>query len=88
MAKSTTPLLPLIGALALALALPVAAEPLRGTAAGGVAFVSGGASDEELATLRTERRLYSFWLTTAARGSGGQSQGQRQGADQGQKRGG
>ena len=70
MAKSTTPLLPLIGAWALALALPVAAEPLRGTAAGGVAFVSGGASDEELAALRTERRLYSFWLTTAARGSG------------------
>ena len=61
-----------LGALALALplALPVAAEPVRGTANSGVAFVSGGASDEELASLRTERGQYSFWLTTAARGSG------------------
>jgi hypothetical protein len=42
----------------------------RGTSATGVAYASGGASDEELEALRGERLKYSFWLTTAARRSG------------------
>ena len=42
----------------------------RGTSATGVAYASGGASDEELEALRAERLKYSFWLTTAARRSG------------------
>ena len=42
----------------------------RGTSATGVAYASGGASQEELEVLRAERLKYSFWLTTAARRSG------------------
>jgi len=42
----------------------------RGTSAAGVVFASGGSSHEEQEALRADRLHYSFWLTTAARGSG------------------
>ena len=56
--------------LALVLVLPLAGATQRGTSPGGLAYVSGGANDEELAALRADRQGYSFELTTAARGSG------------------
>jgi hypothetical protein len=49
----------------------------RGTSAAGVAYASGGASDEELEALRADRLKYSFWLTTAARRSGAHLAGVR-----------
>ncbi len=61
---------PISAALALALALPLASAVQRGTSEGGVAFVSGGATDEELNLLRSDRKSYTFWLATAALGSG------------------
>ena len=42
----------------------------RGTSAAGVVFASGGSSQAEQELLRADRLHYSFWLTTAARGSG------------------
>lgn len=42
----------------------------RGASAAGVAFASGGSSHEEQEVLHADRLHYSFWLTTAARGSG------------------
>lgn len=56
--------------LALWLVVPCAHGLERGTSSAGVAFMSGGASEEEQARMRAERPGYSFWLTTAARGSG------------------
>ena len=63
-------LAPISAALALALALPLAGAVQRGTSDGGVDFVSGGATDEELNLLRSDRKSYTFWLATAALGSG------------------
>jgi hypothetical protein len=42
----------------------------RGTTNTGVAYVSGGVGQSELAALTEEKSNYSFWLTTAAKGSG------------------
>jgi hypothetical protein len=42
----------------------------RGTTNTGVTYVSGGVGQSELAALTEEKNSYSFWLTTAARGSG------------------
>ena len=54
----------------LLLALPTAQALQRGTAPGGAAYVSGGATDSELESMRAERTTHSFWLVTAAKGSG------------------
>jgi hypothetical protein len=56
--------------LSFAAALHAAQAIDRGTSGAGVVYVSGGTSHEELEALRAERLKYSFWLTTAARGSG------------------
>jgi hypothetical protein len=42
----------------------------RGTAPAGWSYVSGGVGEAEAAMLRTEGARYSFWLTTAAFGTG------------------
>jgi hypothetical protein len=42
----------------------------RGVSSKGIAFVSGGVGYSELQSLNDERKGYSFWLTTAAKGSG------------------
>jgi hypothetical protein len=42
----------------------------RGTTPTGIAYVSGGVGQSELVTLNEEKKNYSFWLTTAAKGSG------------------
>lgn len=60
----------LAAALALALTLPLAGAAQRGTSGTGIDFVSGGATDEELTLLRADRKSYTFWLVTAALGSG------------------
>ena len=52
------------------LSAPLAFGIQSGTSPAGVAFASGGNSQEEQAVLRADRLRYSFWLTTAARGSG------------------
>ena len=57
-------------AMAFTLALPHASALDRGASAGGFAYVSGGATYEELTALRADRQAYSFWLTTAALHSG------------------
>ena len=41
-----------------------------GVTASGISFVSGGVSAEELAALNKDRTRFSFWLVTAALGSG------------------
>jgi hypothetical protein len=50
--------------------LPTAHAISRGTAAAGVAYVSGGVGETEQLALKQERSRYSFWLITASRGSG------------------
>jgi hypothetical protein len=42
----------------------------RGQTSSGIAYVSGGVGQSELAMLNEEKTKYSFWLTTAAKGSG------------------
>lgn len=42
----------------------------RGTTPSGITYVSGGVGDAELVSLNEEKKQYSFWLTTAAKGSG------------------
>jgi hypothetical protein len=42
----------------------------RGASSTGIAFVTGGVGYSELQSLNDERKGYSFWLTTAAKGSG------------------
>ena len=42
----------------------------RGATGVGMAYVSGGVDQSELAALSAEKKGYSFWLTTAAKGSG------------------
>jgi hypothetical protein len=42
----------------------------RGTTNLGVPFVSGGVGQSELTALSEEKKNFSFWLTTAAKGSG------------------
>ncbi|MCY7314437.1 MAG: hypothetical protein LH480_02100 [Rubrivivax sp.] len=56
--------------LASASALTPALAQQRGKADSGAAYVSGGVSVEEQDALRAEKSQYSFWLTTAAKGSG------------------
>ncbi len=63
------PLAGLVFAAALLALTPATAE-LRNTTDSGLAYVSGGVSQQELQALRSERSQYSFWLTTAAKGSG------------------
>jgi hypothetical protein len=50
--------------------MPNAIAIQRGKTPAGFAFVSGGVSHGELRALHAERDKYSFWLTTAALGSG------------------
>jgi hypothetical protein len=56
--------------LGLCLTVPVALAIDRGTTPAGVEYASGGSTYEELDAMRVERQRYSFWLTTAVRGSG------------------
>jgi hypothetical protein len=42
----------------------------RGVSSTGIAFVTGGVGYSELQSLNEERKGYSFWLTTASKGSG------------------
>jgi hypothetical protein len=42
----------------------------RGSTGAGIAYVSGGVGQSELVALNEEKKNYSFWLTTAAKGSG------------------
>jgi hypothetical protein len=42
----------------------------RGTTATGMAFVSGGVGHSELLMLAEEKKNFSFWLTTASKGTG------------------
>ncbi len=42
----------------------------RGTTNTGIAFVSGGVDQSELTALSEEKKNFSFWLTTATKGSG------------------
>jgi hypothetical protein len=42
----------------------------RGTTPTGIAYVSGGVGQSELVAMNEEKKNYSFWLTTAAKGSG------------------
>jgi len=60
----------LLAWLALCLAAGPALPIERGTSPAGVAYASGGSTYEELDAMRSEQQRYSFWLTTAARGSG------------------
>ena len=55
---------------ALLLAQPAAFALQRGTTPAGGAYVSGGISESEQAMLRAERSTHTFWLITAAKGSG------------------
>jgi hypothetical protein len=50
--------------------LPFAYAVERGTTSTGIAYVSGGVGHSELTALNEEKKRYSFWLTTAAKGSG------------------
>jgi hypothetical protein len=63
-------LTPLLFAIALASAPAAVLAMQNGTTDAGIAYVSGGASDERLALMRADRLDYSFWLSTAALGSG------------------
>jgi hypothetical protein len=54
----------IIGAMSSAFAIE------RGTTNTGIPFVSGGVGQPELTTLSEEKKNFSFWLTTAAKGSG------------------
>jgi hypothetical protein len=62
--------LQLAAAVALCLTMPLAVALDRGTSPAGVVYASGGGSYEELDAMRAEQPHYSFWLTTAVRGSG------------------
>jgi hypothetical protein len=42
----------------------------RGTTKTGISFVSGGVDQSELMLLNEEKKKFSFWLTTATKGSG------------------
>lgn len=42
----------------------------RGTTKTGISFVSGGVDQSELTALNEEKKNFSFWLTTATKGSG------------------
>lgn len=57
-------------ALLVAATSPPAIASEKGVSAEGIAYVSGGVGDEELVTLKNGRANYSFWLVTAALGSG------------------
>ncbi|HSB23159.1 MAG TPA: hypothetical protein VLE94_08620 [Burkholderiaceae bacterium] len=72
-ARPTRPahrLLSLLLGLGLCLSASTASALVRGTSPTGVVYASGGGSYEELDQMRAERQRYSFWLTTAVRGSG------------------
>lgn len=62
--------------LPLTLALTAACVPASalgtqsGTTDAGIAFMSGGVSEDQRTQMRSERRNYSYWLSTAARGGG------------------
>lgn len=56
--------------LCAAVVLPLAHAIERGTADSALAYVSGGIGESEQAALSAEKGRYSFWLTTAAKGSG------------------
>ena len=43
----------------------------RGVTQAGIAYVSGGIAESEEDDLVAQRKNYSFWLTTASKGSGG-----------------
>jgi hypothetical protein len=42
----------------------------RGTADGGITYVSGGIGQSELKELHAERKRYNLWVATLAKGSG------------------
>jgi hypothetical protein len=58
-------------ALGLALALCAGSQAMeRGVTDRGIQFVAGGVGETEQMALAEDSRAYTFWLTTAARGSG------------------
>ena len=61
---------PVIVALLLAGAMLPSAAVTSGISIEGLRYESGGVSDEELAQMRQQFGEFSFWLTTAAKGSG------------------
>lgn len=69
-ARAMVPRAHAVIALTLALWLPGAQAVEAGVSPAGVAYTSGGVGEEELAALHAGRRDFSFWLTTAALGSG------------------
>ena len=62
--------LPLTLALTAAFVPPSALATQNGVTDAGVAYVSGGVSEDERTQMRSERRNYSYWLSAAARGGG------------------
>ncbi len=56
--------------LCLASAMCSAHAMERGSTKTGIRFVSGGAGESERTALAKEKNNFSFWLTTAAKGSG------------------
>lgn len=63
----TLPIVTLVAAMACAAS---AAAQTSGTTPGGVAWLAGGVSIEELGAMDKRKGEFSLWLTTAAKGSG------------------
>jgi len=69
--KGTRSSVALLVGTALSVLVPVATFGLeRGQTADGVKYVSGGVGESEQLTLHTERKRYSLWVATVAKGSG------------------
>lgn len=58
------------GAVSLAACSVAVRAAERGVTPGGIAYVSGGVAEVEEEDLVAQRKNYSFWLTTASKGSG------------------
>lgn len=60
----------LAGALGLAICSAALRAAERGVTPSGIAYVSGGVAEAEGDDLVAQRKNFSFWLTTASKGSG------------------
>ncbi|MDP2370242.1 hypothetical protein [Rhodoferax sp.] len=58
------------GVLSLAACSAALQAAERGVTPGGIAYVSGGVAEVEEEDLVAQRKNFSFWLTTASKGSG------------------
>ena len=58
------------GVLSLAVCSLALQAAERGVTPGGIAYVSGGVAEVEEEDLVAQRKNFSFWLTTASKGSG------------------